>query len=281
MNRLAPLALLLLTACPPAGSEGTPGALERTGETLATVNGQPVTQGMVDQAMLAMPATLKRQLEASGQLSRVVEQVATQEALYQEALARGLQSDAEYAARQVLAERQALVELLLTRVVAERTTDEAMKTWYDEHQVQFRRPQMKVSHILVDDEAVATDTLNKLNAGGDFAAIAKEVSKDKPSAEKGGELGWITDRDVVKEFADAAGAAELNKVVGPVKTQFGYHILKVTERRDAIPFDEVKEVIQGQLEREVIQKYLEEQRAKIEGLELAPPAVPGMPGTPR
>ena len=76
------------------------------------------------------------------------------------------------------------------------------------------------------------EVIEKLNAGGDFAALAKEYSSDTGSAEKGGELGWFTVGTMVPEFNDAAYALEINKISEPVKTDYGYHIIQVTDKRD-------------------------------------------------
>ena len=90
--------------------------------------------------------------------------------------------------------------------------------------------EVHASHILVDTEQQAKDLLKKINEGEKFTRCAKRFSKC-PSSEKGGELGWFAKGMMVKEFEDAAFAAKLNQVVGPVRTQFGYHLIMVDETR--------------------------------------------------
>ena len=118
--------------------------------------------------------------------------------------------------------------LLQEKAVADvEVTDEEIQKYYDQ-----ASQELNARHILVEDEATAKEVVEKLNAGGDFAALAKEYSTDTGSAEKGGELGWFTVGTMVTEFNDAAYALELNKISEPVQTDYGYHIIQVTDKRD-------------------------------------------------
>ena len=118
--------------------------------------------------------------------------------------------------------------LLQEKAVADvEVTDEEIQKYYDQ-----ASKELNARHILVEDEATAKEVIEKLNAGGDFAALAKEYSSDTGSAEKGGELGWFTVGTMVPEFNDAAYALEINKISEPVKTDYGYHIIQVTDKRD-------------------------------------------------
>ncbi|MGM9943298.1 MAG: peptidylprolyl isomerase [Lysinibacillus sp.] len=114
-------------------------------------------------------------------------------------------------------------------------TDEDVKTYFEENKDNFSTPeQVEASHILVEDEATAKEVIEKLNAGEDFATLAKEYSTDKSNAEKGGELGFFKRGEMVSEFEDAAFAMNVGDVSKePVKTEFGYHIIKVTDKKEA------------------------------------------------
>lgn len=114
-------------------------------------------------------------------------------------------------------------------------TDEDVKTYFEENKESFATPeQVEASHILVKDEATAKEVINKLNAGEDFAALAKEYSTDKSNAENGGALGFFKRGEMVSEFEDAAFAMNVGDVSKePVKTEFGYHIIKVTDKTEA------------------------------------------------
>lgn len=92
--------------------------------------------------------------------------------------------------------------------------------------------ELKARHVLVEDEATAKKVVEELKGGAKFADVAKKYSKDPGSGAKGGDLGWFTVGAMVPEFNDAAYALELNTVSEPVKSQFGYHIIEVTDKRD-------------------------------------------------
>ncbi|EMN7269709.1 TPA: peptidylprolyl isomerase [Vibrio parahaemolyticus] len=132
-------------------------------------------------------------------------------------------------------------------------TDEDVKKYYDEHLDKYSsEEQRRVAHILVegDDEAKAQAILDELNAGADFAAVAQEKSDDFGSAENGGDLGWI-EHDVMDPAFEEAAFALKNPgdMSGLVKSDFGYHIIKLEELKDAVakPFDEVAAEIKQEL----------------------------------
>jgi foldase protein PrsA len=134
-------------------------------------------------------------------------------------------------------------KLLESRI---KITDEEMKTYFDENKDTFAKTkQVKASHILVADEATAKEVKEKLAAGEDFAELAKEYSTDPGSAESGGDLGFFGEGSMVAEFEEAAFSMEVDEISEPVKTEHGYHIIKVTDKQDAAEanFDDSKEEI--------------------------------------
>jgi peptidyl-prolyl cis-trans isomerase C len=140
--------------------------------------------------------------------------------------------------------------------------DAEAKAFYDENKEDFNKPeQVKASHILIKVAPTATTEekaaakakidglLKQVKAGGDFAALAKENS-DCPSKERGGDLGFFEKSAMVKEFADAAFSMKVGQISDVVETQFGYHIIKVTDRKEGglTPFDKAKTDIVKQLQ---------------------------------
>ncbi|MEK4701126.1 peptidylprolyl isomerase [Solibacillus sp. FSL R7-0668] len=115
-------------------------------------------------------------------------------------------------------------------------TDEEIQKYYDQ-----ASQELNARHILVEDEALAKELVEKLKAGEDFAKLAKEHSVDTGSAEKGGELGWFTVGTMVQEFNDAAYELEIDKISEPVKSDFGYHIIQVSEKRDVKDYGTLEE----------------------------------------
>ena len=144
-------------------------------------------------------------------------------------------------------ERSIKIEKLIAPQV--KITEEDMQTYFEENQDQFNQTeQVRASHILVEDEATAQEVLDKINAGEDFAELAKEYSTDG-SAENGGDLGFFGKGDMVAEFEDAAWALEMDEVSGIVKTEYGYHIIKKTDYQAAeeAKFEDHKDEIEDAL----------------------------------
>lgn len=146
-------------------------------------------------------------------------------------------------------------------------TDEEAKKIYDANPAQFQMPEMrKVSHILVKDEAAAKQVQTRLAKGEDFATIAKEVSQDPGSKDKGGDLGEVpsVDSGFVPEFEQAMNQLASGQISTPVKSQFGYHIIRVDSIKPGgqKTFDEIKEQLKMQLkldkERTVFDAWLAE-----------------------
>ncbi|MER2127227.1 peptidylprolyl isomerase [Solibacillus sp.] len=106
-------------------------------------------------------------------------------------------------------------------------TDEEIQNYYDQSS-----QELNARHILVEDEALAKELVEKLKAGEDFATLAKENSTDTGSAEKGGDLGWFSTGTMVPAFNDAAYALEIDAISEPVQSDFGYHIIQVLDKRD-------------------------------------------------
>lgn len=128
-------------------------------------------------------------------------------------------------------------------------TEEDMQTYFDENKEEFNQTeQVRASHILVEDEATAQEVLKKINAGEDFAELAKEYSTDS-SAENGGDLGFFGTGQMVEEFEEAAWALDIDEVSDIVKSEHGYHIIKKTDYKEAVEakFEDHKDEIEDRL----------------------------------
>jgi len=121
-------------------------------------------------------------------------------------------------------------------------TEEEMKEYYDSYQ-----PNITARHILVADEATASEVKKKLEDGADFAELAKEYSTDTVSAEKGGDLGSFGKGQMVAEFENAAFALEVGQISDPVQTENGWHIIEVTKKEEKQPYEDMKEDIEYEL----------------------------------
>lgn len=270
----------------PAPQAEVPGSFDATGDVVATVNGNKVTQPMVDTIYEGLPPQVKMQIDAMGTKGPLVEQVIDLELLYRDALKRGVHTKPETKANIAMATRKAMADMALQQAVEEQLTDEAMKKWYDEHQVQFAQEQVKLNHIVAADEKAAQAAMAEIEGGKSFADVAKATSLDQGSAAKGGELGWFSKKDLGGPLGEAAFDAKEGKATGPVKTQYGYHVILVSETRDKAPFDEVKDQIKEQMGSDLAMDYIKGLREgatidKAEGVS-GPPKMPAgalpMPG---
>lgn len=150
-------------------------------------------------------------------------------------------------------------------------TDEEMKAFFEENKDSMAEPaQVEASHILVEDEATAKEVAEKLKDGGDFVALAKEYSTDEGNAENGGELGFFTADKMVPEFSEVAFAMKSDEVSDPVQTEHGYHIIKVTDKKEAKDavyddnVDLIKETITGQKLEAEYGVWMEEMQEKYD-----------------
>lgn len=135
-------------------------------------------------------------------------------------------------------------------------TDEEINEYFEENKEKLgQEEQVKASHILVEDEKTAKDLKKQLDDGADFAELAKEHSTDPGSAENGGELGFFGKGKMVKEFEDVAFATKVGEISEPVKSEKGYHIIKVEEKKEAkeATLEEKKEEIKDTLYRNKVQ----------------------------
>jgi foldase protein PrsA len=129
-------------------------------------------------------------------------------------------------------------------------TEEEMKTYFEENKDSFSEAeQIKASHILVADEKTANEVKLKLTNGGDFAELAKEYTTDESSKELGGELDYFPKGSMVPEFEDVAFTLAVDQISDPVKSEYGYHIIKVEDKKEAkeANYDESKDVIKATL----------------------------------
>jgi peptidyl-prolyl cis-trans isomerase C len=175
--------------------------------------------------------------------------------------AKKIEDREDFKSRLAFTRNRLLMDNLLAVEGKAATTDEAMKKVYEEASKQISdEPEVHARHILVETEDEAKAVEEELKKGADFAELAKKKSKD-PGASDGGDLGFFTKDQMVPEFSAVAFALEPGKISDPVKSQFGWHIIKVEEKRNrkAPDFDQVK----GQIETYVTRKAQAEYVAKL------------------
>jgi peptidyl-prolyl cis-trans isomerase C len=197
--------------------------------------------------------------------------------------ARGIQNSADFARKLVYYRNKLLVETLLAAETQSRVTEAEMRKIYDEQRARITpEDEVHARHILVETEDEAKAIIAQLRGGADFAALAKEKSKD-PGGADGGDLGFFTKAQMVPEFANAAFAMKPGDIsTEPVKSQFGWHVIKVEERRQRpIPtFEQVRGQIEDFLTRRAQAELVQKLRAEAKVERLVPPAVTPSPATP-
>ncbi len=233
-------------------------------QNVAIVNGKAIPKARMDElaqqvARSGRPVTPEMQ----GQLR---DEVIAREIFIQEAQKQGLDKSEDFKAQLELA-RQALLirELFGNYQKANPVADADVKAEYDRFVAANSGKEYRARHILVEKEDQAKAIIAQLKKGGKFDEIAKKSSKDPGSGAKGGDLDWANPGNYVAEFADALTKLGKGKMTEtPVKTQFGYHIIRLDDVRDAqLPkFDDVKPQVAQQLQQQKMSKYQEELRAK-------------------
>ena len=237
-------------------------------QNIAVVNGKPVPKARAD----AIIAQVQKQAAARNQqlppdiVKLVNDKVVTDEILTQEAERRGLGASADYKQQMELARQSILIGMLGADVDKKSTVSDAeIQAEYDKFKAQSSGTEYHARHILVDKEEDAKSIIGQLKAGAKFEDLAKKNSKDTGSAEKGGDLDFASPSAYVPEFSAAMVKLKKGEYTDvPVKTQFGYHIIKLEDTRDAKfpPLAEVKPQIQQRLAQQKAAAFRDELKAK-------------------
>lgn len=243
------------------------GAAPVQAKVLAKVNGVEITEEDLKIAMDDLGAGIPRQLEGKARESYVLDFLVDEQLVVQKAQADKLAETPEFSKKLAYLRDKALMEILLGNVAKSAATEAAIKQTYEEA-AKNQKPDTEyhAHHILVATEDDAKKALTRVKGGEDFGKVADEVSKDPGS--KGGDLGWFTRDRMVPEFGDAVAKMKPGQISDPIKSQFGWHIVKLDESRPKTfpPLDQVRD----QVSRYVVQKAQSElvlklrENAKIE-----------------
>jgi peptidyl-prolyl cis-trans isomerase C len=233
-------------------------------QNLAVVNGKPVPSSRVE--------ALKQQVERSGRpvtpeiLAQIKEELIAREIFMQEARKRGLEASEDYKTQLELARQSLLIRELFANFQKKNpVTDAEIKAEYDKFVAANGGKEYRARHILVEKEDEAKALIADLKKGGKFEDLAKKASKDPGSGANGGDLDWASAASYVPEFASALVKLEKGQLTDvPVKSQFGFHVIRVDDIREAqLPkLEEVKPQISQQLTQTKLGKFQEDLRAK-------------------
>lgn len=234
-------------------------------KVVATVNGYEITASEVQ---LAADDILPQitEVPASLRFPFVVEYLIERHLLAQAAVKEGVTDTQEYKRRLAFYQAKALRDAFFAAKLKPTVTDEAVRASYDEQAAKVESEERaRARHILVASEEEAKDVAARLAKGEDFETLAKELSLDG-SKEYGGDLGYFTAEEMVPEFSKAAFGLEVGEVSDPVKTEFGWHVIKLEDRRKggAQPYEDVENSIRMVLLRQAVQDKLVELRESAE-----------------
>ena len=258
-------ALHLLLAISSSKAETKPKPLEKM-ETkiVATVDGKPIFLSEIIGMAQRLPEQYRKMsLEAvyPSLLTRAIDS----KLVTLEGRRAGFSKDPVVKKRLLDVEDQIISEIFLTKTIGSQVTEKALQKIYSETKSEMASgDQIKARHILLDSEEKAMEIIKKLQAGGEFAKLASEYSTG-PSAASGGDLGWFGEGQMVPEFSKAAFALNPGDIVTkPVKTQFGWHIILVEDRKVSAPpsFDEAKEQLASTMSQKLLKELIETLRTK-------------------
>jgi len=241
-------------------------------KVLAKVNGAEIRQSDVALAEEELGPSLA-QMDPATKEENVLAFLIDMKIVAKAAEDKKVADNDDFKKRMAFTRNRLLMDSLLASEGKAATTDDAMKKVYEDASKQISGEQeVHARHILVETEDEAKAVKAELDKGADFAELAKKKSKD-PGASDGGDLGFFTKDQMVPEFSTVAFSLEPGKISDPVKTQFGWHIIKVEEKRNRKPpeFDQVKGQIETYVTRKAQADYVAKLRdsAKIERMDQA------------
>lgn len=259
MSRLSIVTTCLLAGVLCAGAH----AQTPADPIVAKVDGQPIHLSDLKDAAQTLPENL-RGVPSQTLYPMLLDQLIDGRALVAEARKSGLDKDPAVQRQISAAQDRALQTAVLNKEIAPTVTDEAVHARYDKEIAgKPGEEEVHARHILVESEAEAKKIIGQLKGGADFAALAKQYSKD-PGGAQGGDLGFFKKDEMVPEFAAAAFELQPGQVSQtPVHSQFGWHIILVLERRRAEPasYDQARDELRQKMIQEGVQKAVARARA--------------------
>jgi parvulin-like peptidyl-prolyl isomerase len=244
----------------------------KTGPYLALVGKTQITQADLEREIKGLPDFAQKLFEGPEGKEKFLNELIKKELLYQEAVKRGIDKDAEYQKKVEEFRKLTLIGQLLEKEIESKAkvTEQDAKAYYEKHKAELASvSQIKASHILVKTEAEAKKIAEMLKKGGNFAELAKKYSIDTGSAKNGGDLGYFSSGQMLPEFEQAAARLKPGEISEPLKTKFGYHLIKVADKKTGKPveFEKVKNVLLQRLsaekQKEVFDAFVESLKKSV------------------
>jgi peptidyl-prolyl cis-trans isomerase C len=255
-------AALALTACGPDVDKKSD-----KGSVVAKVGSQTITTTDVERELAALPDFARDYFKGEEGMSRLVDELVKKEILYAEARKKGLDKDPDFVKKFEEAKKNALISRLLESEVQKKATpasEKEIKEFYDGHKADFVMPTaVRLSRIVVKNEADAKKVYERLQKGEDFKKLAAEMSVDTKTAKSGGDIGYLKKGEMNADLEKVVFRLKKNQISMPVKLKDGIHILVPTDIKGTqIPFDKISGMIGQQLtmkkQQDALDKYIEE-----------------------
>ncbi|MFA5779021.1 MAG: peptidylprolyl isomerase [Elusimicrobiota bacterium] len=247
------------------------GCSKKSGKILAQVGSEKITVEEFEKAVENAPYTLQEYLSTDIGRKQYLDAMLKEKTVLVAAKSQGIQSRPQVVKQLSEIEKRLKDnyeklknEIIMNELLKEKVVlgDSEVKEYYEKHKEEFEKPtEIKVSHILLSTDEDAKKITEKIKKGEDFAKLAKENSIDKMTAIKGGDLGFFGRRQYVKEFEEAAfNLKKVGDISGITKTPLGYHIIKLTDRKQLKPqkIEDVETEIKQVLQKEKLDKWLDE-----------------------
>jgi peptidyl-prolyl cis-trans isomerase C len=241
--------LLLLTVSILSGCEQKG---KSTGPALVKVGKSEITQDSFLKEISRIPEWAREQFTGKEGKEKLLDEIIKRELVYQDAKKMKLDKDPEYLEKVKEFEKMTLIALILKKEVEDKAKvdDAEVKEFFDKNADKFTiGTKIRASHILVETEDQAKKIRERIRKGESFEKMAETYSKDKGSASKGGDIGYFGSGQMVPEFERAVMGLKTNEISEPVKTRFGYHIIKLADvaKGETASFEQSKEPIRKQL----------------------------------
>jgi peptidyl-prolyl cis-trans isomerase C len=260
------LIMILFSACSKRAEDNK--TEDRSGDYVARVGPRTITADDISERLSAIPDYARAVYDGERGMRNILDELIKTELLYLQARKDGLDKAPEYRAKVEDYKKFALVGMLFEKIVASRSevSEKDARDYYGKNRTDFTRPQrIKASHILVKTRSEAEEILKEIRNGKSFSTLARNRSIDTNSADNGGNLGFFSMGEMSQEFEEVAFSLKKGEISNPVKSRYGYHIIKVTDRKkeETVEFSQVKDIIIQRLEQEKQQTAFNEYIEKI------------------
>ena len=222
---------------------------------LAKIGSKSITDSDLKNLVGNVSDGQKAQINGDAEIkNRMVDNLVVEELFVQEAEKTGVNKDKDYQNALERARRQILAQRYLQKSIQPKITDGNVKSFFDKNKARYSQDEVHAQHVLLKEEAEAKEVAAKAKKGDDFETLAKKYSKDPSAAQNGGDLGFFTRSRMVPQFADKAFSMAKGEISEPVKSPFGWHVIKVIEKREGKPvkFDEIKDQVRSDFQNESI-----------------------------